>query len=320
MRGGSGLEEAGAANAMNGANAANAISGANTVNAANAMNGANTAKAVSAMSGANAGNAVNAASIASAANDRFAADSASAREIALLTDIHGNAAALAAVLAELDRRGIRRIFCLGDTVGIGPDSNEVLALLTARSGIAFVGGNHEAAVLAAYEGRPAPAGHEGEREHHRWLAQRLDPAYAAVMAGWPRSLAAGIGGRRLLLRHYHLDDRQEFLPIDASPSVEALDRLYGDAPFDFVGFGHHHIVHRFRSKRRLYFNPGALGCCDRPVARCGLVRFQSGGIHAEVLEVPYDNSAFLRSYAELGVPGADPILKIFHGGQNEKRM
>lgn len=230
--------------------------------------------------------------------------------LALLTDIHGNAPALSAVLAELDRRKIDRLYSLGDAVGLGPDSNEVLDLLTRRPGIRCVSGNHEDAVLAAYEGRPAPPGHESEREHQAWLAARLRPDHARTIAAWPRSIEAEIGGYRLNFVHYHLDEKQGFLPIDPDPSAEKLDRLYAEKDYDFVGFGHHHILHDYVSDRRIYFNPGALGC-GGPIARCGLVHISEEGIRTEVLEVPYDNSGFLRSYRDLGVPDAEAILRIF---------
>ncbi len=39
--------------------------------------------------------------------------------IALISDVHGNLTALEAVLADIDARGIERIFNLGDYVGKG---------------------------------------------------------------------------------------------------------------------------------------------------------------------------------------------------------
>jgi len=40
--------------------------------------------------------------------------------LALVSDIHGNDVALAAVVAELERLGIERAICLGDAVQGGP--------------------------------------------------------------------------------------------------------------------------------------------------------------------------------------------------------
>jgi len=48
--------------------------------------------------------------------------------IALISDVHGNLTALEAVLADIGRRGIGRIFNLGDYVGKGPRGQAVVDL------------------------------------------------------------------------------------------------------------------------------------------------------------------------------------------------
>lgn len=70
------------------------------------------------------------------------------KSYAIITDIHGNSPALEAVLQDINRRKLDQIVCLGDIVGIGPDSNEVFDLLLMQNNISFVMGNHEQAVLA----------------------------------------------------------------------------------------------------------------------------------------------------------------------------
>nr|WP_084065446.1 metallophosphoesterase family protein [Paenibacillus stellifer] len=52
------------------------------------------------------------------------------KTFAVITDIHGNSPALRAVLEDISNKEIDHIFCLGDMVGIGPDSNQVLEMLT----------------------------------------------------------------------------------------------------------------------------------------------------------------------------------------------
>ena len=53
-----------------------------------------------------------------------------ATKIGFITDVHGNAAALRAVLAELAREDdLAHVYGAGDLIGIGPDTNEVLDLL-----------------------------------------------------------------------------------------------------------------------------------------------------------------------------------------------
>lgn len=37
----------------------------------------------------------------------------------------------------------------------------------------------------------------------------------------------------------------------------------------------HHILHNYRSNSRVYFNPGALGCNAKPLARYGIVEVKN---------------------------------------------
>lgn len=66
--------------------------------------------------------------------------------IAFVSDIHSNLEALTAVLAEIDRRGIEDVVCLGDIVGYGPNPIECLDLVSQRCRVALMG-NHDFAVF-----------------------------------------------------------------------------------------------------------------------------------------------------------------------------
>ena len=63
-------------------------------------------------------------------------------KIAFISDIHGNYEALKAVLAEIDRLGVERIYCVGDVVGYYSHINECCRELRDRQ-IPCVMGNHD---------------------------------------------------------------------------------------------------------------------------------------------------------------------------------
>lgn len=62
--------------------------------------------------------------------------------ICVLSDIHGNLAALEAVLERLDELGVKKIFSLGDTVGYGPQPVECLRIARSKFEVMLMG-NHE---------------------------------------------------------------------------------------------------------------------------------------------------------------------------------
>ena len=63
---------------------------------------------------------------------------------AVLSDIHSNLEALAAVLDEIP--ATVHVLCLGDIVGYGPNPNECLDLLKSRDALTVLG-NHDVAAI-----------------------------------------------------------------------------------------------------------------------------------------------------------------------------
>jgi diadenosine tetraphosphatase ApaH/serine/threonine PP2A family protein phosphatase len=65
--------------------------------------------------------------------------------IAIISDIHSNLEALEAVLEDIRKREVEKIYCLGDIVGYGPNPRECIDLMKACSVVLM--GNHDEAVL-----------------------------------------------------------------------------------------------------------------------------------------------------------------------------
>jgi len=65
---------------------------------------------------------------------------------AVVSDIHSNLEALTAVLEDIERRGIKTLYCLGDVVGYGPNPKECLDLIIEKSKWCVLG-NHDYAVF-----------------------------------------------------------------------------------------------------------------------------------------------------------------------------
>ncbi|MHC4622511.1 MAG: metallophosphoesterase family protein [Planctomycetota bacterium] len=65
---------------------------------------------------------------------------------AVISDVHSNLEALTTVLADIEKRGIKTIYCLGDVVGYGPDPQECLDLIIEKTKWCVLG-NHDYAVF-----------------------------------------------------------------------------------------------------------------------------------------------------------------------------
>jgi len=67
-------------------------------------------------------------------------------KIAVLADIHGNLEAFQSVLEDLDQQSVDAVYCLGDFIDYGADSEEVACEIIRRN-IPTIMGNHEYALL-----------------------------------------------------------------------------------------------------------------------------------------------------------------------------
>ncbi len=148
--------------------------------------------------------------------------------IAVLSDVHSNLHALAAVLAEVDAGRFDAIWCLGDLVGYGSKPNECVALLQQRAAICLAG-NHDLVVLGkipldAFAGEAAAAA--------RWTQTVLDDSARAFLETLqPQATAPGVelfhGSPRDPVWDYVLSD-------ESAASALALT----EAPLVLVGHSH----------------------------------------------------------------------------------
>lgn len=135
--------------------------------------------------------------------------------IAVITDIHGNAHALHAVLYDLKEKAVDHIYCLGDMIGIGPFGNEVLSTLFKLENISL------------------------------------------------------------------------------------------------ICFGHDHDIHHFSNGSAIFYNPGSLGCYNRPHARYGIIEIDKNGYRIKQQFVPYDFEGYVNSLKRLDFPRKEIVMAIY---------
>ncbi|SHG18288.1 metallophosphoesterase family protein [Ornithinibacillus halophilus] len=242
-------------------------------------------------------------------------------KFAVITDIHGNSHALQAVLNDIDlQTDIHYIYCLGDMIAIGPDTNEVLEILFSRDDVSMITGNHDEAVIALLNGEPYPDSHRHVIEHHQWIANQLNPKYIEKLSTLPRIIKENIQGISIIYSHYYIDASNINVPIHqdpfhsiVEPSLQNMDSLFEPYDADLICFGHHHPRHYFRGDKKTYLNPGSLGCQHDAIAPYAIVNIERNAFSIDIREVPYNKIDFLREFEKQNIPEKEFILKTFYG-------
>lgn len=102
--------------------------------------------------------------------------------IALISDLHGNFAALETVLEALDAVSPERIVCLGDVVGYNAEPHRCIDRLRSRS-LVTVMGNHDADALAPDS--VAAGSRATTRRAAAWTREQLDAEDRRFLASLP---------------------------------------------------------------------------------------------------------------------------------------
>lgn len=175
--------------------------------------------------------------------------------LALVSDIHGNAAALAAVVAELERLGIERVVCLGDVAQGGPEPAEVLDRLAAL-GWPVILGNADAFLLEVPEFSPEPIT-EAQLERRDWTLAQLSPAHLEQMSAFVAMLDTEVDG--VTLRAFHGSPHSYDDVILPDTSDAQVERMLGGSGVDLLAGGHTHLQWTRYVDGALYVNPGSVG-------------------------------------------------------------
>lgn len=241
-------------------------------------------------------------------------------KFAILTDIHGNIDALNEVLSDIDNRtDIDHIYNLGDNIGVGHCTNEVLEAVTSRKDMTYIAGNHDEAIMSVVNNEPYPESLKSKfYEHHQWIVEHLDSKYYTFLNELKREFTKEIDGLKFYFTHYRiLDENMDkhisedpFEPI-VDPSLEHVHGLFNGVDADFVTFGHNHVLHHFDEIETIYFNPGSVGLNNGAYAVYGIVEVKDGAINVERVKVPYDNQPFLEGFDDKKVPGKQLIFESF---------
>jgi predicted phosphodiesterase len=176
--------------------------------------------------------------------------------LALVSDIHGNDTALAAVVDELERLGIERVVCLGDAVQDGAQPAEVLDRLAAL-GWPVILGNADAFLLEVPEDSPEWIGEE-QLERRAWTLAQLSTDHLDQIRSFVPALDVQLADG-FVLRAFHGSPRSyDDVVLPETPDAEA-ERILGGSGADLLAGGHTHLQWARYVDGALYVNPGSVG-------------------------------------------------------------
>lgn len=211
-------------------------------------------------------------------------------KLALFSDVHANAEALAAVWDVLE--GADRAVCLGDLTGYYCQVNEVLDAVRSLDALCVLG-NHDAFVLGGAAPRDAPP---AVRAGVEYACRTIQPSHRDWLAALPWVWGGALGGRSFLLAH-------------GSPWRPLADYLYADHPrlpelagfdCDVIAVGQTHRVLVRRQSRPALLNPGSVGQPRDRTAQACVLLLDTETLEVEEVARPFDPAPVIQKALDNG--------------------
>jgi len=239
----------------------------------------------------------------------------------VLSDIHGNLAALEAVLASAPPN--LPVWCLGDVVGYGPSPNECIERLRSLDPRCIVG-NHDWAVMNKVDVREF---NPDAQLSVQWTQQRLDGDNLAYLESLSEKESQGE------FTLVHGSPREPIWEYILYPTVARLNLEHFDSPYCFVGHTHVPRIFRFRvrddeeicqeehllegdprqlGEGRLIINPGSVGQPRDGDARASYLVLDTDDRTYEYHRVAYDVAKTQRLMERARLPDRN-IMRLSYG-------
>jgi len=241
--------------------------------------------------------------------------------LAVLSDIHGNLAALDAVLADLAARGpVDALGIAGDLCEWGSQPRAALARVRDLD-CPVIQGNTDRNVTITDDARLRALGKsEKAIAALAWTRDQLGPEGTAYLAALPFAHTfAGPRDHDVLMVHANPRDLDTHLDPDAPP--EEVSALLNGASAAVVAFGHLHIPYVRRVAGRLLVDVASVGDPrdgDQRAAYATLAWDAAREWRAEIHRVPYDLNAAAAAFRASGMPNAEKRVKQLYRASYDK--
>ena len=237
-------------------------------------------------------------------------------KVGILTDLHGNIDAFNVVYKRFLELGVEKILNLGDMIGLGPYSNEVVEkIISLKDMVISVKGNHEGYFLnglpQVVHGRQI---REDELNHHHWVHSLLSDSSKEFIKSLKSVENFYIEDKKIVLVHYPEDQNGKYKKVIMNPSSLECKELFDNYDGDVFLFGHTHYENVKCINNKYYINPGSTGCHTyHTYVSFGVLEIENGNIKYNQYTENYDYEKVQKEIKNMNYPMNQVVLEVFYG-------
>lgn len=210
------------------------------------------------------------------------------KKIAIFSDIHGNLQALQSIIEEIDKEEFDEVICLGDIIGIGPNSKECLDLIM-DSNIKVIKGNHE--IYQINDELAKKLLNEDEMKHKEWVKSSLNEEEIKYIEDLPMEYEELIGGQLFTFSHFFLNKDKDYYEPLTLLKDQSIFNISNNYEINYMFIGHSHEAFTL-SNNYLVTCVGSSGCRKDNVTFYTKLTVDGRDVRIDKKEIIFDKKTF----------------------------
>lgn len=232
-------------------------------------------------------------------------------KVAFISDIHGNAVALDAVLHDIKKKEVDKIYVLGDICYRGPEPKRSLELVRSLHTEVIKGNADEWVVRGVREGEVPDKALELMNRERQWTVDQLEPSDIEYLRSLPPSLGLNING--VEIDAYHATPDSLFEIVLPNAEDEKLERtMMKSSDSQIYVYAHIHRPYIRYINGKVIMNVGSVGLPFDEVTKAsyGLIEIEEGDWQTSIVRVSFDLEKVIQLYEEVQYPNAAMMKEV----------
>jgi putative phosphoesterase len=231
-------------------------------------------------------------------------------KIGFISDIHGNATALEAVLEDIKARNVDKVYVLGDICYRGPEPQRSLDLVRELNTEVIKGNADEWVVRGVQQGEVPAHALELMNKEREWTLYQLDTESIDYLKSLPSELKIEVEGVRI--HAYHATPHSLFDIVPPNESDENLIKSQMFREADLYVYAHIHKPYIRYTHGKCIINTGSVGLPFDGLnkASYAIVELNGNNYQTAIIRVGYDIEKVIDQFSVTNYPNKETMSKI----------
>lgn len=237
-------------------------------------------------------------------------------KIGIIADIHGNAQALEAVLADIKSRTVDKVIVLGDICYRGPEPQSCIDLIHSLDCEVIKGNADEWVIRGVYQGEVPEQVLNMMRLEREWTLSKLDEESVIYLQKLPQDLKLNVNS--IKIHAYHATPHSLFDVVPPNETEGNLISKMMDGEADIFVYAHIHKSYIRYINGKCIINTGSVGLpfdgCNK--ASYALVEIDDyNNVQTSIIRVDYDVEKVIDQFQLSNYPNKEFMINLLRNAK-----